>query len=237
MIARRARRAAAAAAVTAGLLAVGAPAAAQTSSDELPDAGEARERANEILSGDRFQEGGGSGGVGGGGSGGGGFPDVPEGGGGSDGGGGLDVGLAPSLSWLLYGALLGAIIALAVWLGRRAVNQEVTEAIKRERAASPGRLDPDELERAAAEAESGGEMATALRLRFQACLLRLAEAGAIKLRPSLTARGAGRQLRSPEFDDMVRSFESVAYGGREPSPEESRAARESWPGVVARLAG
>ena len=35
---------------------------------------------------------------------------------------------------------------------------------------------------------------------------------------------------------MVTSFESVAYGGHEPSAEEARAARESWPRVVERLA-
>ena len=139
-------------------------------------------------------------------------------------------GSGPGLSWLLYGAIIAAIVALAIWLGRRAVNQEVTEAIKRKRAASPGPLRPGRARaRWPTEAERNGETATALRLRFQACLLRLAEAGAIKLRPSLTARGAGRQLRSAEFDEMVTSFESVAYGGREPSRGEARAARESWP--------
>lgn len=214
-------------------LGAAAPASAQ---DDLPDATEARERAGEILAGDEFSGSGeGDGGeIGDGtGDGGGGASEAPD-----SGGGGFEFpGLgSPGLSWLLYGAIVAAIVALAIWFGRRAVDQEVTEAIKRKRAASLDPSDPDDLERLAEEAERNGETATALRLRFQACLLRLAEAGAIKLRPSLTARGAGRQVRSPEFDEMVTSFESVAYGGHEPSEDEARAARESWPRVVERLA-
>ena len=130
-----------AAARIAGLLAVGAaPASAQ---DDLPDAAEARERAGEILAGDEFSGSGeGDGGEIGDGTGAAGAVALPEAA--DSGGGGFEFpGLgSPGLSWLLYGAIVAAIVALAIWFGRRAVDQEVTEAIKRKRAASPGPLRP-----------------------------------------------------------------------------------------------
>ena len=36
------------------------------------------------------------------------------------------------------------------------------------------------------------------------------------------------------FDDLARTFEAVAYGGRDASPPDLDTARREWPQVVAR---
>jgi hypothetical protein len=94
--------------------------------------------------------------------------------------------------------------------------------------------DPDELERFADVAEREGRLDHALRLRFRAGLLRLGDRGAIRYRPSLTTNEVRRALGSESFDDLARTFEAVAYGGRDASPPDLDTARREWPQVVAR---
>ena len=93
--------------------------------------------------------------------------------------------------------------------------------------------DPDELERAADAAERAGQLDVALRLRFRAGLLRLGDRGAIRYRPSLTTNEVRHALGSESFDDLARTFEAVAYGGRDAAPPDLDAARRAWPHVVA----
>jgi len=93
--------------------------------------------------------------------------------------------------------------------------------------------DPDELERAADRAERSGQLDRALRLRFRAGLLRLGEHGAIRYRPSLTTSEVRRALGSETFDELARTFEAVAYGGRDAVDADLVAARRAWPAVVA----
>lgn len=93
--------------------------------------------------------------------------------------------------------------------------------------------DPDELERFADAAEREGRLDHALRLRFRAGLLRLGNRGAIRYRPSLTTNEVRRALGSESFDDLARTFEAVAYGGRDAAPPDLDTARREWPRVVA----
>ena len=93
--------------------------------------------------------------------------------------------------------------------------------------------DPDELERFADTAEREGRLDHALRLRFRAGLLRRGDRGAIRYRPSLTTNEVRRALGSESFDDLARTFEAVAYGGRDASPPDLDTARREWPHVVA----
>jgi hypothetical protein len=93
-------------------------------------------------------------------------------------------------------------------------------------------LDPDELERRADAAEGRGDLDTALRLRFRAGLVRLADAGAVRLRPGLTNAAVSRTLRSTQFDELAGHFDEVAYGGRPASESDVAAARATWPDVV-----
>ena len=48
----------------------------------------------------------------------------------------------------------------------------------------------------------------------------------------MTTREVRRVLRSPDFDDLVRSFDEVAYGHRRAQPDDLEMAREAWPRVV-----
>lgn len=94
-------------------------------------------------------------------------------------------------------------------------------------------LDPDELERRADESERHGDLDRALRLRFRAGLVRLDEAGVVRLRPGLTNSTVGRALRSRDFDGLANDFDEVAYGGRPATPLDVTTARSTWPAVVA----
>jgi hypothetical protein len=93
--------------------------------------------------------------------------------------------------------------------------------------------DPAELERAADAAERAGQLDVAVRLRFRAGLLRLGNRGAIRYRPSVTTNEVRRVLGSETFDELARTFDAVAYGGRDAGPPDVDAARREWPRVVA----
>ena len=96
--------------------------------------------------------------------------------------------------------------------------------------------DPADLERAADAAEQNGQLDAAVRLRFRAGLLRLGARGAIHYRPSVTTNEVRRVLGSEAFDDLARTFDAVAYGGRDAEPPDVDAARHEWPRVVASAA-
>ena len=73
----------------------------------------------------------------------------------------------------------------------------------------------------------------ALRLRFRAGLLRLGDRGAIRYRPSVTTNEVRRVLGSETFDELARTFEAVAYGGRDARAARPRHGAREWPRVVA----
>ncbi|MFO7291870.1 MAG: DUF4129 domain-containing protein [Actinomycetes bacterium] len=118
----------------------------------------------------------------------------------------------------------GAIAAITVNLGRRRARR-IDERLRREHEAVRG-LDPVDLDRRAAEAESRGDYATALRLAFQAGLIRLDRAGLIDLRPGTTSGTVAEALGSAEFAALVERFDAVVYGGRPAHPSDPASARE-----------
>ncbi len=133
--------------------------------------------------------------------------------------------------WVLLGA---AVVALAAVAAGRMTDRTLTD-----RAAPGVRLDggsggPDAraLEAAADQAERDGEFGQAVRLRFQAGLLRLDELGVLAYRPSLPNAAVARRLRSPVFDGLARRFEEVVYGGRPAGPTDAGQAREAWADVL-----
>lgn len=148
--------------------------------------------------------------------------------------------LGDAVDWVgdggpVRGAALLVVFAVAVALAARAVRTRTRAGLAaggggRRRAAHGD--DPDALERAADDAERAGDLAGAVRLRFRAGVLRLAEAGAVELRPSLTTGALVRQVRSPVLRDLARTFDAVAYGGRAASAEDVAAAREGWRRVL-----
>ena len=86
---------------------------------------------------------------------------------------------------------------------------------------------------AADAAERAGRLDAAVRLRFRAGLLRLGDRGAIRYRPSVTTNEVRRVLGSETFDELARTFDAIAYGGRDAEPPDVDAARREWPRVVA----
>jgi hypothetical protein len=140
----------------------------------------------------------------------------------------------PSVGSPLWLALAAAAVAVAAVLTIRLSARRGREGIPggRRRAVGGESVDPDGLERRAEEAERRGDLDAALRLRFRAGLVRLAEAGAVRLRPGLTNAAVSRTLRSPPFDELAGHFDEVAYGGRPATESDVAAARSTWPTVV-----
>lgn len=131
-------------------------------------------------------------------------------------------------------AVLALVIALTAYVAYRVARVRTGAArhgsddAKHER----DRLDPKELERRADRAERDGDLATALRLRFQAGLLRLDRAGLIDFRPSITSGEVTRQLRLASFARLANRHDEVAYGARSARPDDLADARATWPQLV-----
>ena len=134
------------------------------------------------------------------------------------------------------GALLigAAVVLTAVFVSTRLIAARGRNLEQ----ASPGgsrsvaETDPAELERQAAEAEASGDLDLAVRLRFQAGLLRLDRRGVLSYRPSLLNGDVALRLHSPTFDELAHDFDEVAYGGRAASASDVAAARDGWPRVL-----
>jgi hypothetical protein len=145
--------------------------------------------------------------------------------------GGHVPGGAPAV-WLLLAALVLAAAALFTSRAVRRRGAEV-ERLRGMGVGAPGGLDPAALERAADEAERAGDLEHAVRLRFQAGLLRLDGVRAIEFRDSMTTTEVSHALDSPAFDELALTFEEVAYGGRDALPPDVDAARRGWPALLA----
>jgi len=138
------------------------------------------------------------------------------------------------LGAVAVGAILIALIAAVTnVLGRRRTRGALARA-RAGRHAS--REDPAALEARADAAEDAADYETAVRLRFRAGLLRLDDAGALELRPSLTAAAAARAIGTDDLRALARTFDEVAYGGRTPEAADAEYARVRWPQVLAAAA-
>jgi Domain of unknown function (DUF4129) len=140
----------------------------------------------------------------------------------------------PPLLWALLAALV--VVAAAAAATRTARRRVGAGRGLVERRRGVARLDPARLEREADAAERNGDLELALRLRFRAGLLRLARAGIVPDRASLTSAEARRLVRMQELDQLARTFDEVVYGGRPPRHDDVEAARRTWPLVVDKVA-
>lgn len=134
------------------------------------------------------------------------------------------------LAVLVGGAVLVTAAVVSANLGRRRARL-IEEHLRRERQAARG-LDPTDLERQAARAEADGDYATAMRLLFQASLLRLDRQGLIELHPGSTSGLLTDTLHSPNFERVARRFDEVVYGGRPAGPEDPAMVREMSAGLL-----
>lgn len=134
--------------------------------------------------------------------------------------------------WVLLSAAVVALASLAtVRLTGRTLVDRTRAGVRI--AGQRGAPDATALEAAADQAERDGRTEAALRLRFQAGLLRLDELGVLAYRPSLPNAAVSRRLGSPTFDVLLRRFEEVVYGGRPAEPQDAGSAREGWRKVLA----
>lgn len=132
----------------------------------------------------------------------------------------------PGGAFILAALLAGVVGALSWWL----VGRRSRAAVAR----SGGgllvdpRADPEDLERQAEAAEAGGDRSAAVRLRYEAGLLRLARTDRIVLRADTTAEGAARQVGEPVMDRLTTDFEEVVYGQRVAETADVDRARTGW---------
>jgi Domain of unknown function (DUF4129) len=138
----------------------------------------------------------------------------------------------PGVVWLV---LAGLVLAASLAVALRLIRTRAPGARWPSGAAADGRpLDAAALEREAEEAERAGELERALRLRFRAGVLRLAERRLLDDPASVTTGRLVRRLRSDEFAHAARAFDEVVYGRRAPTVDDVRLAREGWRAVLAR---
>ncbi len=138
----------------------------------------------------------------------------------------------PGGSWLAW-VVLGLLVAVAVVaLTRHSLRRAQGTAAARAEAGSDG-PSARQLEREADAAERAGRYDEALRLRFGAGLLTLAQRGVIERRPSLRSGEVAAALHSERFDAIAHDFDEVVYGGRPADEQDATAARSGWRDVLA----
>jgi hypothetical protein len=134
--------------------------------------------------------------------------------------------------WVAF-LVIGALVVLAVVVAMLAIRRRNAAVIGADRGSrQAARLDPDDLEREAIEAEQRGDLERALRLRFRAGLLRLDQVGAIRFHDGVTSRQVAADLRSPQFDALRTTFDEVVYGRRPASTPDLDEARARWPELL-----
>lgn len=139
----------------------------------------------------------------------------------------------PGGSAVVWGAL-----ALAVMLASAAVSVRGTRRALHESApADGGEQDPtplsaSELEREAAAAERAGRYAEAVRYRFRAGLLRLADREILSDAPSALNRDVVQALHSPAFARLAARFDEIAYGGGAAVKEDVQLSRDVWTSIL-----
>ena len=137
------------------------------------------------------------------------------------------------LGWLLIGIVIAAACGAGLALARaRARRVSVGRASRARGGDARARADAGQLERLADAAEAGGEIELALRLRFEAGLVRLDRAGAIVLRDSTTSGAVSEALGPSSFDPLAATHDDVVYGGRAAAGRDLAEARAAWPRVL-----
>lgn len=134
----------------------------------------------------------------------------------------------PGGRYLLLALVVGGAAWLTVWFARRRSGASIG------RGGSPHGLlvdpaaDPEELERRAEQAEVDGDCSLAVRLRYEAGLVRLVRAQRLTLRPETTARQAAEAVGGEDLAVLTATFEEVVYGGRAATAEDVVGSRERW---------
>lgn len=136
--------------------------------------------------------------------------------------------LLPGGLYLLW-ALLAAAVALAIRVAvtRRSRARVVADPARRTLLVDLD-ADPAELDRRAEAAEVEGDLAAAVRLRYEAGLIRLVRAGRVDLRADTTASRVAEEVGGADIESLTRTFERVVYGSDVASPADVAEARSRW---------
>ena len=142
-----------------------------------------------------------------------------------------DIPGGPALGWLVVSAV---VLSLAVVVGLALARRRgPSAAFRPTRTRTSAPADPRRLERQADAAEQAGDLERALRLRFRAGVLRLAERRLVDDPDGVTTGRLRRLLRSPDFDAAASAFDEVVYGRRPATTEDARLARAGWQAALA----
>lgn len=129
--------------------------------------------------------------------------------------------------------LAGIVVALAALIGVRVARRRtMTNLVAGRLGRRPTPVDPAELERQADAAERADDLDLAFRLRFEAGLLRLHDAGRLRLRASTTTGEVLRTVPSAALGELAMTLEEIVYGGRPAQAPDLDAARAGWARVL-----
>jgi hypothetical protein len=135
-------------------------------------------------------------------------------------------------------AVVWGVLALVVTVVGVAVSLRGTRRVLSAPAVSPGSqtevtpLSAEELERQAATAERAGLYAEAVRYRFRAGLLRLAERDIVSHAPAALNIEVVRALSSPAFEQLAARFDEITYGGSAAHQDDAQRSRDVWAVVL-----
>lgn len=131
------------------------------------------------------------------------------------------------LFWTIVTVLI--IVLAAVVASRLARRRSEAAAVsRRQHDETEPPETPETLEAKAELALTEGRDEDAIRLYYQAGLIRLGNRGIIEYRPSLTSGEVAERLRLAVFDHIAGSFDSIAYGHRPAGPDEAAASKNGW---------
>lgn len=132
-----------------------------------------------------------------------------------------------------FPVLAGAVVLLATLVCVRVARQRTTRNLAAGRSSRrPTPVDPGELERRADAAERDDDFELAFRLRFEAGLIRLHDAGRLRLKASTTTGEVLRTVPSPALGQLATTLEEIVYGGRPAQAPDLAAARTGWARVL-----
>lgn len=132
-------------------------------------------------------------------------------------------------AWIVGAALAvlaGVLVAVVLARRRSRIGATVEGLVT---SGTPG--DPKALEAEADRRAAAGDFSGAVRLRFEAGLLRLELAGIVPDQLVRTGTEVAGRIGSPTFDHLAGRHEAVAYAGRPAAADDVDEARSGWPRV------
>lgn len=132
-------------------------------------------------------------------------------------------------SWWPY-VLAVLCVAVGVSVGFLVFRRRtrVTLADAQHRGGRSPRHDPGELERIAEGAAAAGDFETAVRLWYQAGVLRLTLRGSITSGPTRTDAQLVREVPSKTLEELARRHAQIVYGRQLATSDDARRARDGW---------